>query len=138
MDRISIDRARITDKGVELKTSKQGKPYATFSVMWSSSRKNQQNDQWEHGPTKFLGVTMFGTAAEAAAELLSPKDTVALAGKIEHFEWQSNQGPRDDWKMLADHVTLVRRGQSAAQPDAWNSAPKQADPFAQGDTEPPF
>lgn len=115
MDRIQIDRARITDKGVELKTSKDGKPYARFSVMWSSSRKDQ-NGGWEHGPTKFLNVTVFGEGAEVAERVLAPKDLVALAGRVEHFEWQSQQGPRDDWRLIADHVTLVRRNASPAQP----------------------
>lgn len=148
-DMIKIDRARVTKDGPELKTSSAGNEYVRFTVMWSSSRKDR-SDQWDHGPTKFLKVTCFGELAQQVMQTVRPETNVSLYGKVEHFEWQSQNGPRDDWSMLADMVSPARSngkqqggaqqqrqgGFSQRQGDPWNAQPQGG--FGGDQDEPPF
>lgn len=122
-DRITIENARVTDKGVELKQSQSGKDYAQFTIMWSSTRKNRQTGEAEYGPTKFVTVRVFGFSAKDVAAAVQPGDRVNVTGSIEHFEWASQQGPKDDWGMFAESVTkpLPRAQQQNAHQDPWGS-----------------
>lgn len=105
-DRITIENARITDQGVELKQSQAGKEYAQFTAMWSSSRKNRDTNETEYGPTKFVRVMVFGFKAGDVAAGITGGDRVNVSGSVEHHTWDSDNGPRDDWNLFADSVTL--------------------------------
>lgn len=98
-DTITINRARVTDKGVEMRTSKNGNEYASLTVMWSSSRKDKAGST-EYGPTKFIKVTVTGFEAKDVFANIRPGDRVNVTGRIQHFEWQSDKGPQDDWSIL--------------------------------------
>lgn len=98
-DTITINRARVTDKGVEMRTSKNGNEYASLTVMWSSSRKDKAGET-EYGPTKFIKVTVTGYEAKDVFANIRPGDRVNVTGRIQHFEWQSDKGPQDDWSIL--------------------------------------
>ena len=151
-DRISIENVRVTDKGVEMKQSAAGKDYATLTVMWSSSRKNRQTNETEYGPTHFMRVIVNGFKAGDVAANVNPGDRVNVSGRVECFEWQSNQGPKEDWTILADSVSLPvpRAGMHErvnSQPggpsggsagDPWGSGPQGGFGGAQGNEEPPF
>lgn len=164
-DRISIENVRVTDKGVEMKQSAAGKDYATLTVMWSSSRKNRQTNETEYGPTRFMRVIVNGFKAGDIAANVNPGDRVNVEGSVECFEWQSQNGPREDWTIMADSVTLpvpraqqqggygqgnqpgVFQGQQARggfggqqqSNDPWNSAPPAGNGGFGGDSDtPPF
>lgn len=142
MSKITLENVRVGKDGVALKVSKAGKEYAEFTVMWSSSRKDQAG-QREYGPTKYVKVRVFGYSAGDIAANIGPGQFVNVTGNIDHFEWQSNNGPKDDWSLFAESVTLpVPRaqqqggfqgqqqgnrggfgGQQAPDNDPWNSAP---------------
>lgn len=98
-DTITINRARVTDKGVEMRTSKNGNEYASLTVMWSSSRKDKAGST-EYGPTKFIKVTVTGFEAKDVFANIKAGDRVNVTGRIQHFEWQSDKGPQDDWSIL--------------------------------------
>ncbi|MBU5654306.1 single-stranded DNA-binding protein [Corynebacterium aurimucosum] len=132
-DTITINRARVTDKGVELRTSKNGNEYASLTVMWSSSRKDKAGET-EYGPTKFVKVTVTGFEAKDVFANIRPGDRVNVTGRIQHFEWQSDKGPQDDWSILgsvslpvpyADNQqpnNAAQNGQTADDP--WNAPGK--------------
>lgn len=118
-DKITLENVKVGKDGVELKVSSQGKEYAQFTAMWSSGRKGQ-NGQREYGPTKFVKVMVFGFKAGDLVAGVRAGDLVNVAGSVEHFEWQSNNGPRDDWSIFAESVTLpVPRAQQGQQ--GWNN-----------------
>lgn len=158
-DKITLENVKVGKDGVEFKRSSQGKDYAQFTAMWSSGRKGQ-NGQREYGPTKFVKVLVFGFKAQDVAANVQAGDFVNVSGSVEHFEWQAQTGPRDDWSIFAESVTLpVPRaqqqggwnnqpqqgqqsrggfgGQQAPDNDPWNSAPP-AGGFGGADEEPPF
>lgn len=150
MTKINIEGAKVTDQGVEMKHSSGGKEYASFTVMWSSSRKDRNTGEREYGPTKFVRVMAFGFQAGDIAAHIKGGDRVNVAGSIEHFVWHSQNGEKDDWTMFADSVSLpVPRSQQGGgwgqqqpqqQPDPWNSAPQPQGGFSGGQDaeEPPF
>lgn len=93
-------------QAIQLKTSKSGKTYAQFTVMESSSRPDQGGGR-EYGPTKFVTCRVFGFDAENLhAAVMGGVDRVNVEGDLTHFEWQSDQGPRDDWSMFVSDVSL--------------------------------
>jgi len=158
LSKITLDNVKVGKDGVALKVSKAGKEYAEFTVMWSSSRKDQAG-QREYGPTKYVKVRVFGYSAGDIAANIQPGQFVNVTGNIDHFEWQSNNGTKDDWAMFAESVTLPvpRAQQGSQQPqqgfaqqaprggfsqqapvnnDPWQSAPQGG--FSGANEEPPF
>lgn len=124
-DKITLENVKVGKDGVELKVSSQGKEYAQFTAMWSSGRKGQ-NGQREYGPTKFVKVMVFGFKAPDVAANVQAGDFVNVSGSVEHFEWQSQNGPRDDWSIFAESVTLpVPRAQQQGGQGGWNNQPQQ-------------
>lgn len=117
-DTITINRARVTDKGVQLRTSKNGNQYASLTVMWSSSRKDKAGGT-EYGPTKFVKVTVTGYEAQDVAANIKPGDRVNVTGRIQHFEWQSDKGPQDDWSILGTVSLPVPYADNHQQGSAW-------------------
>ncbi|WP_066584629.1 single-stranded DNA-binding protein [Corynebacterium provencense] len=136
---------------VVMKTAKSsGNQYAEFTVMESSSRKDQAG-QWENGPTIFIRCRVHGYAAQDVyAALMGGVDRVDVKGDLEHFLWQSQQGPKDTWDIGFARVSLpVPRtqqqsqgggwsggGSQPAQQGAWDSAPQGG--FDVQGSEPPF
>lgn len=108
---VTITNARVLkpkdgSPAVQVKTSQQGKQYALFTAMVSDSRRNQQTGETEYGPAKFVHVRVFGFKAQQVAENLQGDERVMLNGILEYFTWESQQGPKDDWKMLANAVAI--------------------------------
>lgn len=127
-DKVIIENAKITDKGVVGKQSKDGKDYAAFTIMWSSGRKDRATGQWDNGPTKFVNVKVFGFQKYDLVSSLKAGDRVNVSGNIEHFEWQSDQGPKDDWTLFADSVTLPVPRADQQQSAPYNTQQRQSPP----------
>ena len=135
-DVITIRNARITDPGVELKTSKAGKEFASLTVMWSTNKKNRQTGEPEFGPTKFVRVTVLGFDAQDIASSLNGGDRVDVTGSIEHTTFTKKDGSEgDSWVLLAERVTLpVPRSGQGSQPQqqfggGFNAAVNDSVPF---------
>lgn len=136
-------------QAIQLKTSKTGKTYAQFTVMESSSRTDQGGGR-EYGPTKFVTCRVFGFDAENLhAAVMGGVDRVNVEGDLTHFEWQSDQGPRDDWSMFVSDVSLpvprVQQGggnfggqQQGQQQGGFGGGQSQGGGFDQSGSEPPF
>lgn len=149
-DQLTINRAKITNKGLEAKHTTDGRPMVKFTVMWSSSRKNQNTGAWENGPTKFVRVLAFDDLAKMAYHNHAAGSVVSVAGRVEHFTWSSDKGEQDDWTLIADFIapfTSRQQEQTQQQPtqqqaqqniqDAFGG--QEADPFgSNADAEPPF
>lgn len=135
-DTITLHNVKVGRDGVHLKTSNSGKDYAQFVALWSSSRKDRAG-QREYGPTKYVTVNVFGFEAQDLAASVTANDYLDITGTIEHFTWQSDNGPRDSWTIFADRVTrpLPRAQQHQQQPhnNAWGTAPSTGGFGAQED-----
>ncbi|MDN6706925.1 single-stranded DNA-binding protein [Corynebacterium glyciniphilum] len=138
-DVITIRNARITDPGVELKTSKAGKEYASLTVMWSTNKKNRQTGETEFGPTKFVRVTVLGFDAQDIAAAVNGGDRVDVTGSIEHTTFTKKDGSEgDSWDLLAERVTLpVPRGGNGGQKSGGFGGQSQGGGFG-GSEDAPF
>ena len=145
---VKISTPKNGNPPIEIKTSKTGKQYAQFTVMESASKKGQAG-QWENGPTKFITCRVFGFDAENLhAAVMGGTDRINVAGDLEHFTWQSQNGPRDDWSMFVSDVSLSLpkaqqsggwSGGGAQQGGGWNNQqPQGQGGFPDNDSEPPF
>lgn len=137
-DVITIRNARVTHKGVELKTSKSGKEFASLTVMWSTSKKDRQTGEYEYGPTKFVRVTVLGFDAKDVAAAVNGGDRIDVTGSIEHTTWTTKEGDEwDSWDLIAERVALPvpRAGQGVQQPQQSFGA-HQGGGFDAGDSVP--
>lgn len=134
--------------------SNDGQPRLSFSVGESHGRFNKQSNQWEDTGTTWWNVTVFGKDAEALSEVLQEgaKQRVAVSGRAQTREYESNGERRTSLDVIADVVGIIPKAQQGGQQwqqsqpaaDSW-TAPA-ADPWAtgggfggQGTTEPaPF
>lgn len=136
---------------VVMKTAKSsGKQYVEFTVMESSSRKDQAG-KWENGPTKFIRCRVHGySAQDVYSALMGGADRVNVSGEMEHFIWQSQTGPKETWDIGFARVSLpVPRTQQGQQSGGWsgggsqqggwnNQQPQQQGGFGAEGEEPPF
>lgn len=131
-DQLTIRNARVTDQGVELKTSKAGKEFASLTVMWSTNKKNRQTGEMEYGPTKFVRVTVLGFDANDIAASVNGGDRVDVTGSIEHTTFTKKDGAEgDSWDLLAERVTLpVPRGGNGGQKSGGFGGQSQGGGFA--------
>jgi len=76
-------------KDPELKTFDSGTTNCKFSLATSSSYK--KNDEWEQD-TQWHNITLWGKAAERAAEKLYKGARVLIEGKVTYRSWDDQDG----------------------------------------------
>ena len=125
-----------------LKFNNDGKPRFSFSVAEGHGRYDQ-NNQWQTTGTTWWAVTVFGGDAEILADTITEgaKLRVAVAGRAQTRDYESNGEKRQSLDVIADYVGIIpsapRQQQQPYTPPA-TSAP--SDPWAQGNgsTSAPF
>jgi single-stranded DNA-binding protein len=87
-------------KAAEERTSKAGKPFATFTI-----RENV------NGSSRYFRAVAFDEVAIAVLKELSAGAPIAVAGEIDAEPWTPEDGrkPRLSWKVTADSVLSARR-----------------------------
>jgi single-stranded DNA-binding protein len=87
-------------KPVEVRTSKNGNPFATFTVVESVN-----------GSRRFWRAVAFDEGAIAALKDLPAGEPIAIGGEIDCEIWTPEDGrePRLNWKVTADAVLTARR-----------------------------
>ena len=79
-------------KDPELRFTTKGEAVAKLTVASNESRKNQQTGEWETISTIFLPITLWGKAAEEAAEHLTKGQKVTYDGQLQADNWQDKDG----------------------------------------------
>lgn len=107
--------AHITVKGnlgkdPELKFSKAGKAWISFSIGYTPREK--KDEQWIDGETMWFRVIQFGEKAETAADNLAKGDTVIVTGNLKQSTFTDKEGnQRTGLEITADEVGIVPRVQ---------------------------
>ena len=108
----------------ELKFTASGKAIATFTVLSSRSRKNEETGQWESFDTTGWKVTAWERLGENVAESLSKGDGVVVVGTAVWRSWEKDDGSKGgrievtatnigvDLKRGIAKVTRVQRAES--------------------------
>lgn len=96
----------------ELKFTASGKAVATFTVLASRSRKNEETGQWESHDTTGWRVTAWERLAENVAESLSKGDSVVIVGTAVWRSWEKDDGTKGGrMEVTAQHVGVdLKRG----------------------------
>jgi single-strand DNA-binding protein len=90
----------------ELKHTPGGTPVTSLRIAVNGRRKDETG-QWVDKPNYF-SVSVFGNQAESCAQYLSKGRPVAIDGRLEWREWQSQDGSkREAVEVVADSVQFL-------------------------------
>lgn len=106
-------------KDPELKESKAGKPYCTFSVY--ISKKDKRTDEWE---TTWFNCITFGENAEYVAGAFKKKDEIHVTrSEVGLNEWTNSEGKTYAslnvmvWEIGSEELPVTERGEPEGDED---------------------
>jgi single-strand DNA-binding protein len=130
----------------ELRNTPSGTAVCSLRVAVNSRRKDQTG-QWVDKPNYF-NVTVFGQQGENCAQYLSKGRPVAVDGRLEWREWESEAGKREAVEIVAETVQFLgsrgdgegggASGGAGYIPSDSGSAPAADFPSAATDDDIPF
>jgi single-strand DNA-binding protein len=140
LPRITMEAGVFAD--VELRFTPSGKAVAKIRTI--TKDRKQENGQWVDGDPCFLDVTVWGKAAENAAESITKGSTINVVGRLSMRTWEDKEGnKRTSYEVTADEIGVSIRWNPAIsttqehpqgkpqEDDPWASPPAKTD-------EPPF
>jgi single-strand DNA-binding protein len=110
MAAININRVVMTGNltaDPELRATPSGTSVCSMRIACNTRRKNGSTGEWEDKPNYF-NVTVWGVQGENAAKYLSKGRPVAIDGRLEWREWESQDGTkRQATDIIADSVQFL-------------------------------
>lgn len=111
---------------IQLRQTRQGKPFAAFSIAHNDRRFNAQTNQWEDGVTTFLNCIAFGALAQNLAQTVGKGCRVVAVGTLQQHNYTDQQGAqRSSMEFTCDTVGVDLRNQTA---QVMKTNPQQAQP----------
>ena len=125
----------------ELRHTPAGTAVCSLRVAVNSRRKDGASGQWIDKPNYF-SISVFGNQAESCAQYLSKGRPVAIDGRLDWREWQTQDGQkREAVEVVAESVQFLgSRGDGGGENQfvpAGATASTDAD-FAGADDDIPF
>jgi single-strand DNA-binding protein len=118
----------------ELRSLPSGMSVCSLRIATNTRRKNQASGEWEDKPNYF-DVTVWGAQGENCARFLSKGRPIALDGRLEWREWETQDGAkRQAVDIIADSVQFL-----SARDDAGNGngfSPRSDVPVDDRDLQP--
>ncbi len=105
----NINRVIITGnltRDPELRSTGSGLSVCKLGIAVNTRRKNGATGEWEEKPNYFR-VTVFGAQAENCAKFLSKGRPVAIDGRLEWSQWESDGQKRESIDIIADSVQFL-------------------------------
>lgn len=97
----------------QLRSTSDGSPVCRLRIASNSRRKHATTGEWTDKPNYF-DVAVFGTQAESAARYLTKGRGVAIDGRLDWREWQSQDGTkRQAVQVIAETVQFLGAPQLA-------------------------
>jgi single-strand DNA-binding protein len=122
----------------ELRSLPSGTSVCSLRIACNTRRKNGSTGEWEDKPNYF-SVTVWGAQGENAARYLSKGRPVAIDGRLEWREWETQDGAkRQATDIIADSVQFLgSRDDASSGGSAGNGAPQGSDvPVDERDFQP--
>ncbi len=94
----------------ELRSLPSGTSVCKLRVAVNTRRKDNSSGEWVDKPNYF-DVTVWGAQGENCARYLSKGRGIALDGRLEWREWESEAGKRSAIDIIADTVQFLGGGQ---------------------------
>ena len=106
----------------ELRSTPDGTAVCILRVASNARRKDASTGEWLDKPNYF-DVTVFGAHGENAARYLAKGRAVAIDGRLDWREWQSQDGSkRQAVQIIADAVQFLGAPQHAPSDQAHHRA----------------
>jgi single-strand DNA-binding protein len=121
----SINRVVLTGnltRDPDLRNTTGGLAICSLRLACNTRRKNNDTGQWEDKPNYF-DVTVFGAQGENCAKFLSKGRPVAVDGRLDWREWESEGGKRQAVQIVAESVQFLGDAQSNGGGGQTRSAP---------------
>jgi single-strand DNA-binding protein len=94
-------------KDPELRSTPSGTPVCKLRVAVNSRRKDGQSGEWVDKPNYF-DVTVWGAQGENCAQYLSKGRPVAVEGRLDWREWETQEGgKRQAVEIIANSVQFL-------------------------------
>jgi single-strand DNA-binding protein len=91
----------------ELRSLQSGNSVCKLRVANNTRRKNNATGEWEDKPN-FFDVTVWGAQGENCARFLHKGRPVAIEGRLEWREWESQEGQkRQSIEIIANSVQFL-------------------------------
>lgn len=110
----------------ELRSLPSGTSVCSLRIACNTRRKNNSTGEWEDKPNYF-NVTVWGAQGENCARFLSKGRPVAIDGRLEWREWETQDGAkRQAIDIIADSVQFLGSREEAPSGGFAGSGPAQA------------
>jgi single-strand DNA-binding protein len=120
----------------ELRSTASGMSVCSLRIASNTRRKNQSTGEWEDKPN-FFDVTVWGAQGENCARFLSKGRPVALDGRLEWREWETQNGDkRQSVEIVADAVQFLGGRDDAPQGGGGGFTPRSDVPVDDRDFQP--
>jgi single-strand DNA-binding protein len=98
----------------ELKSLSSGVSVCEMRVACNGRRKNDSTGEWEEKPN-FFNVKVWGAQGENAARYLSRGRPVAIDGRLDWREWETQDGAkRQTVEIIAESVQFLNARETSA------------------------
>jgi single-strand DNA-binding protein len=121
----------------ELRSTASGTSVCSLRVACNTRRKNQSTGEWEDKPN-FFDVTVWGAQGENCARFLAKGRPVAIDGRLEWREWESQDGSgkRQAVDIIADAVQFLGSREEGAGGGSGGFTPRSDVPVDDRDFQP--
>jgi single-strand DNA-binding protein len=100
----------------ELRSTASGTSVCRMRIACNTRWRSAETGEWEEKPN-FFDVTVFGASGEACARFLEKGRPIAVDGRLDWHEWQTDAGERRQAVgLLAENVEFLS-SRSASEPD---------------------
>jgi single-strand DNA-binding protein len=121
----------------ELRSLPSGTSVCKLRVACNTRRKNASTGEWEDKPNYF-NVTVWGAQGENAAKYLSKGRPVAIDGRLEWREWESQDGTkRQAIDIIAESVQFLGSREDPSGGGGSSPAAGNGGFVDEGDFQPP-
>ncbi len=104
----------------ELRSTASGTSVCRMRIACNTRWRSADTGEWEEKPN-FFDVTVFGASGEACARFLEKGRPIAVDGRLDWHEWQTDAGERRQAVgLLAENVEFLS-SRSASEPDGAQS-----------------
>jgi single-strand DNA-binding protein len=120
----------------ELRSLPSGMSVCKLRIACNTRRKNNSTGDWEDKPNYF-DVTVWGAQGENCARFLSRGRPVALDGRLEWREWETQEGnKRQAVEIIADSVQFLGSRDDTGGGGGGGFTPRSDVPVDAGDFQP--
>ena len=129
MTSTNINRVVVTGnltQDPELRSTPDGTAVCSLRIASNARRKDTTSGEWADKPN-YLDVTVFGAQGENAARYLTKGRGLAIDGRLDWREWQTQDGSkRQALQIIADTVQFLGTPQQAPKNQPHSQAPGTA------------